>query len=213
MRNLKKIVTTLALCLCMVLGSITVSAAAADSPSQRTIKTVALKATSFTYNGKAKTPGMTVKDAAGRTLVMGTDYKLTYKNNIKAGTASVTFTGMGAYAGKTVTKKFTIKRQSPVVGITKQGVTSKTLTPLKTKERTVGKINYFYANNGKYSKISKGVSMTFKSSSPKIVKVSSTGVITLAKKAKAGTYKITVRIAQYGKNMAAVTRTITIVVK
>ncbi len=59
-----------------------------------------------TYNGSAQTPTITVKDGTA-TLVSGTDYTVAYSNNINAGTATVTITGMGNYTG-TKTANFTI---------------------------------------------------------------------------------------------------------
>ena len=67
-----------------------------------------------TYNGKAQTQALVVK-MNGKTLKAGTDYKLTYKNNINAAAASaaapptVTVTGLGNYGGS-VAKKFTIAK-------------------------------------------------------------------------------------------------------
>ena len=49
-------------------------------------------------DGREQTPEVTVKN--GDTLLsLDKDYKLTYSNNIKPGTASVTVTGMGSYTG------------------------------------------------------------------------------------------------------------------
>ena len=49
-------------------------------------------------DGKEQTPEVTVKN--GDTLLtLDKDYKLTYSNNIKPGTATVTVTGMGSYTG------------------------------------------------------------------------------------------------------------------
>jgi hypothetical protein len=62
------------------------------------------------YTGKAITPAVTVK-LDGKTLKKGTDYTVTYKNNTKVGTATVTITGKGDYSG-TITKKFLIKKIS-----------------------------------------------------------------------------------------------------
>ena len=57
------------------------------------------------HDGKAKTPRPTVK-VGGRTLKLNTDYTLTYKNNVKPGTATVTIKGKGNYTGsKNVTFK------------------------------------------------------------------------------------------------------------
>mgnify|MGYP001667853525 CR=1 FL=1 len=61
------------------------------------------------YTGKALTPAPTVK-MGSTTLKSGTDYTLKYSNNIKAGTATITITGKGNYAGtKTVTFKIKVK--------------------------------------------------------------------------------------------------------
>jgi len=60
--------------------------------------TMNLSQTSYTYDGTAKKPKVTVKDGS-RTLVSGTDYSVSYSNNTNAGTASVTVTGKGNYTG------------------------------------------------------------------------------------------------------------------
>ncbi len=62
----------------------------------------------FTYTGVAQTPDVVVKDGE-TTLTKGTDYTVAYSNNVNAGTASVTVTGIGNYvAQEAVTKRFTI---------------------------------------------------------------------------------------------------------
>lgn len=48
-----------------------------------------------------------------KTLVEGRDYVVTYANNVDAGTATVTVTGMGTYTGS-VTKEFTILAEEPM---------------------------------------------------------------------------------------------------
>ena len=72
--------------------------------SMLTISGIAAK----NYNGKAQTQAVVVMDG-DTTLVNGTDYTLSYKNNTNAGTASVIITGIGSYTGS-VTKEFTIKK-------------------------------------------------------------------------------------------------------
>ncbi len=67
---------------------------------------VSISKSSYTYDGKAKRPSVKVQDGRS-TFIKGKDYTVTYKNNIKAGTASVTVTGKGNCKG-TVTKRFTI---------------------------------------------------------------------------------------------------------
>ena len=60
-----------------------------------------------TYNGKEITPEFTVSDKTYGTLKKDTDYTVTYKNNVNAGTATIVVTGKGNYTG-TVTKEFVI---------------------------------------------------------------------------------------------------------
>ena len=51
-----------------------------------------------TYTGGAIAPNPTVK-IGSRTLRAGTDYTVSYKNNVNVGTATVTVTGRGSYTG------------------------------------------------------------------------------------------------------------------
>ena len=60
---------------------------------------ISLSQTSYVYDGTAKTPTVTIRD--GDTLLTnGKDYSVSYSNNINAGTATVTVTGMGEYSQK-----------------------------------------------------------------------------------------------------------------
>lgn len=72
------------------------------------VKSVTLSKTSYTYNGKAKKPTVTVKDVQGKTLVKDTDYTVKYSNNTAAGKASAKITFKGLYSG-TKTVYFTIR--------------------------------------------------------------------------------------------------------
>ena len=69
--------------------------------------TVKLSSTSYTYNGQAKKPSITIKYGI-ITLKSGQDYIVTYTHNVKVGIATVKITGKGNYNG-TITKTFTIK--------------------------------------------------------------------------------------------------------
>lgn len=69
---------------------------------------VRLNTTSYTYDGKAKTPAVTVKDGY-QTLTKDTDYTVSYQNNVNVGTATVIVTGIGNYT-ETVTVDFTIEK-------------------------------------------------------------------------------------------------------
>ena len=62
------------------------------------------------YTGSAITPSITVKDGS-KTLSQGTDYSVSYSNNVNAGTATVTVTGKGNYSGSKITT-FTIAARS-----------------------------------------------------------------------------------------------------
>ena len=59
-----------------------------------------------TYTGRAITPAVVVKDGS-RTLVSGTDYTVSYSNNVNVGTAKVVINGKGNYAGN-ISKTFLI---------------------------------------------------------------------------------------------------------
>lgn len=63
--------------------------------------------TTKTYTGKAQTQSITVKYGS-KTLKNGTDYTISYQNNINAGTAYVVIKGKGSYSG-TVKKSFKIQ--------------------------------------------------------------------------------------------------------
>ncbi len=59
------------------------------------------------YNGQAQAPSVTVT-YGGKTLTEGTDYTLSYANNVNAGEGTVTVMGKGSYSGSK-TAKFTIQ--------------------------------------------------------------------------------------------------------
>ena len=108
-------------------------------PMSITGGTFALKWASCTYKGDAKKPG--IKTAAvkidGKTVSLknGTDYTVSYKNNVNAGTATVTIKGKGNYTGS-VNRKLTIKRakltDAKFTNIGAQLYTSKALKPTPT---------------------------------------------------------------------------------
>ncbi|MBQ1391363.1 MAG: leucine-rich repeat protein, partial [Firmicutes bacterium] len=92
------------------------------------------------YTGAAQKPEPVVK-VGTKTLKKDTDYTLTYKNNTKAGTATVTITGKGNYAG-TKTANFTIKPLPLAAAATKtqiSGLNAKTYTGSAVKPAPVVK--------------------------------------------------------------------------
>ena len=64
---------------------------------------------SLDYTGSALAPPVT-SVVKYRTLTQGTDYTVSYSNNVNVGTATVTITGKGVYNGQEVTKNFNITR-------------------------------------------------------------------------------------------------------
>jgi len=87
---------------------------------------------SVTYNGSAQEPKVTVKDN-GVELTAGTDYTVTYTDNTDAGTAAVTVTGLGKYAGQEAATFFIIQpkelTEDMIEEIGDQSYTGNALTP------------------------------------------------------------------------------------
>ena len=79
---------------CGAVETASVPIKARTSLAKASIATIVAKA----YTGKAFTPTPAVK-LSGKSLKLGTDYKLSYKNNVKVGKATVTVTGIGKYSG------------------------------------------------------------------------------------------------------------------
>ena len=100
-------------------GTSTIQASAAGgavtATAQFSVKSIedcniTLAQTSYTYDGNAKEPAVTVR-YHGSLLLPHKDYNVSYDNNVDAGTATVTITGSEEYAG-TVRKQFTILKAS-----------------------------------------------------------------------------------------------------
>lgn len=103
---------------------------APSTPAKAVTPTAKLSATSYTYNGKVKTPSVTVK-AGKTTLKRGTDYTVSYsKGRMAIGTYKVIITYKGKYSGK---KVLTFK-------INPKGTTlSKVTTPKKARLKATWK--------------------------------------------------------------------------
>ena len=145
--------------------------------------TFALSQTSCTYDGKAKQPAVTVKNG-NSALVSGTDYTVTYANNVNAGTATVKVSGKGKYKGEK-TLSFTIGKAEAKLAFASGSVTKKTTDAAFTNALT---------------KTTDGT-VSFESGNTSVAAVNSTsGQVTLKK--VAGTAVITARAAE-GKNYKA----------
>ena len=73
---------------------------------------VTLEKDSYVYDGTAKEPAVTV--VLNQETLTGNDYTVAYTNNTNVGTATVTISGQGNYAG-TITKNFTITKPASVL--------------------------------------------------------------------------------------------------
>ena len=149
--------------------------------------TVNLDKTAFIFTGKAIQPSISVSNG-GMLLKNKTDYKISYSNNINAGTAKVNVKGTGNYYG-TVTKTFKINKAS-------QSITAKAAV----SRIAVGKTTTVSITGNKGAK-------SFKSSDTTIATVDkSTGKVTAK---KVGTVKITTTSAATD-NYKASSKTVTI---
>lgn len=92
---------------CMVCGAVVESAdIPALSPKSISSASVSLSIATYSFDGKFKTPSVTVK-LGSIALRKGIDYVVSYRNNKNVGKATVVITGKGLYAG-TITRTFVI---------------------------------------------------------------------------------------------------------
>ena len=111
------------------------------------------------YNGKAQTPQVTVKDGS-RTLQPGRDYTVSYKNNVKAGTAVATVTGKGSYGGS-ISARFTIGKANNVIKVSdiNRNFSAKKQT-VSSGVRVYGGAKLVYASNNKSVRVDKSGKIT-----------------------------------------------------
>lgn len=79
-------------------------------PALVSMSSVSVSVSNVTYTGSELKPSVTVTYNS-KTLVSGTDYTVSYSNNVNVGKATVTVTGKGTYSG-TKTENFTINAKS-----------------------------------------------------------------------------------------------------
>lgn len=148
------------------------SVCAAQTTKQTYYKVTSFKlsATAYTYDGKVKTPTVTVKDCKGKTLKKDTDYTVTYAAGRKnAGTYKVTVTLKGNYSG---TKTLTFK-----------------VKPIDVSKCKVSAAKTSYTYDGKV----KTPAVTVKTASGTVLKKDTHYTVKYAAGRKnVGTYKVTV---------------------
>lgn len=146
------------------------------------IKTVSLSKTSYTYNGRNQKPGVTVKDAKGKTI-SSKYYTVSYPKSCKSvGTYTVTIQFKGNYSG-TVKKTYTIVPKG--TSISKLTAVSKGFS-VKWSKQTSQTSGYQiqYSTSSKFSK-------------PKYVTVSKTSTVSSTVRKLSGKKKYYVRVRTY----------------
>lgn len=128
---------------CTVCGNV------ASTTTIKRIKTIKLATTSYTYNGKVKTPTVVVKDSAGKTLKKNTDYTVKYLTNRKSiGTHKVKITFVGKYSGsKTLTFAISLAKSS----VSKLTAGKKSLTVSLKKTSNVSGYQIEYSTSKKFT--------------------------------------------------------------
>ncbi len=113
------------------------------------------------YTGKEQTPPVTIT-CGGYTLVKDVDYTVTYSDNTKIGTATVTISGIGAYMG-TIKKNFKIDKPE------------QTLSYKASFVKAFSKSGF----NLNVSRTKGDGTLTYSSSNTKVVSVNSYGYVTM----------------------------------
>ena len=181
-------------------------------PTEIDLSAATVTVSNATYTGKALSPAVKVV-LDGKTLVKGTDYKVSYTNNVKAGKGTATvsaISGSGFCGSKSAT--FTIAKAAQKLTVTAKTKTLKAKT-LKKKALVV-KPAALVSVKGSFGT----VTYTMKAADAKSKKVLTikSGKVTVKKKTKKGTYKVKVTVKAAGDanhKVATVTKTAIIKVK
>lgn len=166
-----------------------------------------------TYTGKTRRPAPVVKYGSA-TLVKGTDYTVSYRNNINAGKATVIITGKGNYAG-TKSAAFTIVKAKNPLTVKVKTATLKYST-LKSKAYRLAAKKVFTISRAQGKKTFKITSWTTAKAKKYFTIAKTTGKITAKKGTPKGTYKFKVKVTAAGNNnykAGSKTVTVKIVVK
>lgn len=139
-----------------------------------------LSSNSYIYTGKSKTPSvkLTYLDMI---LISGRDYKVTYSNNVKVGTAKVTITGIGNNYTGSLTKTFQINPKGTKISKLSKREKGVLLKWEKQSTQTDG-YQIQYAANSKW-----------KNAKTKTVKSSKTTKATISKLKKKKSYYFRIR--------------------
>ncbi len=145
------------------------------------VKSVKLSTTAYTYDGKVKTPTVTVKDSAGKALKKNTDYTVSYASGRKnVGTYKVTVKLKGKYSGSVVLSFKINPAKSAVSKATPASKSLKITVSKKTTQVTGYQIQY-------------STSKSFKSAKTKTLSKNTTTSATLTGLKAKTTYYVRVR--------------------
>lgn len=151
---------------------------------------IELSPSAFTYNGEMQTPEVTVK-VGDAVLKKGTDYTVAVRDNVNAGTASLSVNGKGFVSGSQ-TKTYTIEKAAASLTLKADK------TEIDTDGRTMVRTSGFW-----------GGVLSFKSSDETVATVTGSGLVTGI---SPGTATITVTsqdTANYTSGSGSVTITVT----
>lgn len=137
-------------------------------------------ASGLVYDGQAKKPTAKVT-LDGKTLVEGTDYTVSYKNNTNAGKATVVITGIGQYAG-TAEKTFSIAKAAQTLSLS-----------IPSSKIMIGKAETVSVSGAK-------TALSYTSSNTSVAAVDSSGKVSAI---AVGTATITVRAEESANYSAA----------
>ena len=153
-----------------------------------------LSKATYTYNGSAKKPNVTVKDAKGD-AIKSANYDVSYANNKNAGTATAKVTFKGERYAGSMSKTFKINKAANTFkpsGLTAMVKYSKVKNASQKLDRS--KVIKF-VKSGQGDK-----SYTKSSGNAKITISKTTGKVTVKKGLKKGTYKVKVKVKAAGND-------------
>ena len=133
-------------------------------------KTISLSTASYTYDGKVKTPSVTVKDSKGKTLKRNTDYTVTYSSGRKyVGKYAVKVTFKGNYSGSKILY-FTVKPRATSISSLAAGSKSFSVKWRKQTSQITG-YQVQYSTSSKFTK-AKTYTFSSKTTSKKVTRLS-----------------------------------------
>lgn len=177
-------------------------------------KNAVINTKSFVYNGKKQIPGVTVYDIFGNTLKEGKDYKVSNSSYADVGTWTNYVEYIGDYLGYPREElKYSITKANNPMKVSSKKTVKFSYKKIKKKsyqtKKKVVKAKNFKGNWAWYKKVKGNKHINIWSSSS-----TKTCAVTVRKGIKKGTYKIKVRVQDYGNNnYKGKKKTVTIKVK